>query len=214
MDHSSRALAAAGALFFDEAGRVLLVEPTYKPYWEIPGGAVEHGETPSQACRREVEEELGLVREPGRLLVVDWAPRDGEDRVLFVFEGGLITTDDHIVLRAEELKACEFVTPAEAARRLFPDSRAGWASAASAGIRRDPLPRTRRSGVDPFHERRRSAASTRPMTPSTAGHTGAVCATRNPTTSSSRPRRANALRCLAAPVPSSSNRSIPAVTLS
>ena len=120
MDHSSRALAAAGALFFDETGRVLLVEPTYKPYWEIPGGAVEHGETPSQACRREVEEELGLVREPGRLLVVDWAPRDGEDRVLFVFEGGLITADDHIVLRAEELKACEFVTPDEAARRLVP----------------------------------------------------------------------------------------------
>ena len=30
----------AGVLFTDEAGRVLLVEPTYKDYWEIPGGAV------------------------------------------------------------------------------------------------------------------------------------------------------------------------------
>jgi hypothetical protein len=29
---------SAGVLFFDEAGRLLIVEPTYKPNWEIPGG--------------------------------------------------------------------------------------------------------------------------------------------------------------------------------
>ncbi|MET9226669.1 NUDIX hydrolase [Lentzea sp. NPDC003310] len=120
MDRSSRALSAAGALFFDEAGRLLLVEPTYKPHWEIPGGAVEHGETPSEACRREVEEELGLVREPGRLLVADWAPRDGEDRVLFVFEGGLLTAADEIRLQAEELRSYAFVPPLEAGDRLIP----------------------------------------------------------------------------------------------
>ncbi|MGW6244366.1 NUDIX domain-containing protein [Streptomyces roseolus] len=32
---------AAGVLFFDDAGRVLLVDPVYKEPWEIPGGAVE-----------------------------------------------------------------------------------------------------------------------------------------------------------------------------
>ncbi|WP_434442290.1 NUDIX domain-containing protein [Lentzea sp. E54] len=120
MDHSSRALAAAGALFFDEAGRVLLVEPTYKPHWEIPGGVVERGETPLEACRREVEEELGLVRDPGRLLVVDWAPDGSDERVLFVFEGGLITADDHIRLQAEELRRYEFVPPHQAGQRLIP----------------------------------------------------------------------------------------------
>ena len=31
---------AAGVLFRDHDGRVLLVEPVYKDYWEIPG-AVE-----------------------------------------------------------------------------------------------------------------------------------------------------------------------------
>ncbi|GHH55540.1 NUDIX domain-containing protein [Lentzea cavernae] len=120
MDHTSRALSAAGALFFDEAGRLLLVEPTYKPDWEIPGGAIERGETPSEACRREIEEELGLAREPGRLLVADWAPRDGEDRVLFVFEGGLITAADEIRLQAEELRSYEFVPPPLAGERLIP----------------------------------------------------------------------------------------------
>jgi ADP-ribose pyrophosphatase YjhB (NUDIX family) len=120
VDHSSRAISAAGALFFDAAGRLLLVEPTYKPQWEIPGGVIEHGETPSEACRREVGEELGLLREPGRLLVVDWAPQGDQDRVLFVFEGGLLTADDHIQLQAEELKAYEFVPPDQAVPRLVP----------------------------------------------------------------------------------------------
>jgi 8-oxo-dGTP diphosphatase len=49
---------SAGALFVDEYDRVLLVEPTYKSYWDIPGGYVEPGESPLAACAREVHEEL------------------------------------------------------------------------------------------------------------------------------------------------------------
>ena len=51
---------AAGALFSDESGRVLLVKPTYKKTWDIPGGYVEPGESPRAACIREIREELGL----------------------------------------------------------------------------------------------------------------------------------------------------------
>lgn len=117
---SSRAISAAGALFFDEAGRLLLVEPTYKPNWEIPGGVVEQGETPTEACRREVAEELGLHREPGRLLVVDWAPHQNDDRILFVFDGGTLSNSTEIRLQADELKSYEFVTSERAAERLIP----------------------------------------------------------------------------------------------
>jgi 8-oxo-dGTP pyrophosphatase MutT (NUDIX family) len=63
---------ASGALFRDGAGCVLLVEPTYKDNWEVPGGAVEQEESPTAACRREVLEELGLDRPGGRVLAVDW----------------------------------------------------------------------------------------------------------------------------------------------
>ncbi|GFM95681.1 hypothetical protein Sfulv_04920 [Streptomyces fulvorobeus] len=68
---------AAGVLFFDEEDRVLLVDPTYKPGWEFPGGVVEPGEAPAQAGIREVAEELGLhLTTVPRLLLVDWeAPR-------------------------------------------------------------------------------------------------------------------------------------------
>ena len=81
---------AAGALFCDDTGRVLLVKPTYKEGWDLPSGYVEPGETPSEGCEREINEELGLVLRVGPLLVVDWAPSPNEgDKVLFIFEGRL-----------------------------------------------------------------------------------------------------------------------------
>jgi 8-oxo-dGTP diphosphatase len=116
-------LSAAGALILDEAGRVLLVEPNYKDHWEIPGGIIEVGETPSQGCAREIAEELGLTREPGRLLVVDWAPHpELGDRVLFVFDGGVLIKPDiaAIHLQPEELDSYEFLEPADALDRLIP----------------------------------------------------------------------------------------------
>lgn len=65
---------AAGVLFRDPTGRVLLVEPTYKDHWELPGGCVEADESPFAAAARETDEELGLAVRPGRLLIVDWVP--------------------------------------------------------------------------------------------------------------------------------------------
>src|SRR5437016_12465021 len=86
----------AAVLFTDPAGHVLLVEPTYKDHWEIPGGAVDADESPYAAACREVKEELGLSRPPGQLLVVDWVPpRPGRtEGLMMVFDGGVLTTDD------------------------------------------------------------------------------------------------------------------------
>lgn len=102
---------AAGALFFDAEGRVLLVKPTYKDGWDIPGGYVEPDETPLEACRREVREELGLDPDIHQLLVTDWAPSEAEgDKLLFVFDGGTLTPTqlDTITLPDDELEAWDF----------------------------------------------------------------------------------------------------------
>ena len=63
----SRAYVAAGVSFFDDADRIPLVQPTYRDYWDIPGGYIETGETPAQAAAREVREELGIESDYARL---------------------------------------------------------------------------------------------------------------------------------------------------
>ena len=82
----------AAVLLRDDDGRVLLVEPAYKDYWELPGGAVDADESPYDAAARELKEELGLPVAPERLLVVDWVPpRTGRtEGVMFVYDGGVV----------------------------------------------------------------------------------------------------------------------------
>jgi 8-oxo-dGTP diphosphatase len=102
----ARPFVAAGALILDDAGRVLLVHPTYKDGWDIPGGYVEGAESPRAACLREIREELGLTLEVGNLLVVDWAPAAHEgDKILFIFDGGVLNGEhlSHISLPRGEL---------------------------------------------------------------------------------------------------------------
>ena len=101
---------AAGALIRDAQGRILLVKPSYKDGWDIPGGYVEPGESPAAACQRELREELGLDRAPGRLLLVDWAPHPAEgDKLLFVFDGGTVEESSGIRPDGVELAEVRFV---------------------------------------------------------------------------------------------------------
>jgi 8-oxo-dGTP diphosphatase len=104
---------AAGALFRDVAGRVLLVEPTYKQTWELPGGAVEEEESPTAACRREVVEELGLDRPVGRVLAIDWVASRPErpEGLMLVYDDGVLADADitAIQLQADELASYAFV---------------------------------------------------------------------------------------------------------
>jgi 8-oxo-dGTP diphosphatase len=107
---------SAGAVFVDDAGAVLMVRPTYKAYWEVPGGYVEPGESPLAGCVREIREELGINPPIGRLLVVDWAPAEGEgDKLLFLFDGGTLSvpTLERIELQEAELDQHAYVAAAD-----------------------------------------------------------------------------------------------------
>jgi ADP-ribose pyrophosphatase YjhB (NUDIX family) len=112
----------AGALFTDQAGQALLVKPIYKREWEVPGGAVEADESPRAATAREIEEELGLVVTPGRLLVVDWVPaRDGRtEGLMLVFDGGVLTPAQTGTIRlpADELRSWAWCDQQQAEQRL------------------------------------------------------------------------------------------------
>ncbi len=113
---------AAGLLIRDGHDHVLMVRPTYKDGWDIPGGYVEPGETPTEACTREAHEELGLDLSAGALLVADWAPHPAEgDKLLFVFDGGTLTKEDpQPVPDGVEIAEARFWPP-EALASLTPD---------------------------------------------------------------------------------------------
>ena len=112
----------AGLVSRDEEGRVLLVQPTYKPSWEIPGGNVEAGESPAAAAGREIVEELGIEIEVGRLLVVDWLPvrPPKTEGVMILFDGGVLTdaVTRRFVLPADELMAWRFFARSEVGQVL------------------------------------------------------------------------------------------------
>ncbi|MEV5872879.1 NUDIX hydrolase [Streptomyces sp. NPDC052101] len=100
-----RVLAGAAALFRDAEGRVLLVEPNYREGWALPGGTIEsdHGETPRQGARRETLEEIGLDRELGRLLAVDWVHGTARPPlVAYLYDGGVLTETDLKAIRLQE----------------------------------------------------------------------------------------------------------------
>ena len=110
----AHARVASGVLFFDAEGRILLVRPSYKPGWDLPGGYVESGETPTQAAVREVQEELGITPPIGPLLVADWAPAADEgDKLLFIFDGGELASEhrDRIELDPAEIAGYAFHDP-------------------------------------------------------------------------------------------------------
>ncbi|MEV6652496.1 NUDIX domain-containing protein [Streptomyces sp. NPDC051219] len=114
---------AAGVLLFDEHDRVLLVDPTYKPGWEFPGGVVERGEAPARAGMREVAEEIGFqLDQVPRLLVVDWEPPrpPGFGGLRLLFDGGRLDSEQarSLLLPCAELRGWRFVTEEEASGLL------------------------------------------------------------------------------------------------
>lgn len=126
----------AHALVQDEAGRVLLCEPSFKVDFELPGGLVEPGESPRAACEREMVEEMGFSPLVGRVLVVDWLrPYLGwEDAVELVFRAATVTEDQKAAMRADgrEILALHWIDPSQAPELMTPFGAARLASAVRA----------------------------------------------------------------------------------
>jgi 8-oxo-dGTP pyrophosphatase MutT (NUDIX family) len=118
-------------MIFDRDGRLLILKPTYKKGWTIPGGVMEAGgETPWRACQREVSEETGLQVTRGRLACVDFRPprpqrapepgRPGKPArpggLRFLFDCGAFGPQalESIVLQAEEISESRLLPRSEA----------------------------------------------------------------------------------------------------
>jgi 8-oxo-dGTP pyrophosphatase MutT (NUDIX family) len=103
---------SAASLIRDPQGRLLVLKPTYRPEWLMAGGHVEPGESPREACVREIREELGLDLVVGRLLTIDHLGPSNDGVVLAPEEV------EQITLQEEELSEWRFVAPEEAEQLL------------------------------------------------------------------------------------------------
>ena len=66
-----KTIEVVAAVIFDERGRVFATQRGYgewKDWWEFPGGKIEANETPQQALKREIREELAAEIEVGELM--------------------------------------------------------------------------------------------------------------------------------------------------
>ena len=114
---------SCGAILLDDQERLLILKPTYKSGWTIPGGIMEDdGETPWEACQREVLEETGLTVESGRLVAVDTRGADDDEPlgVRFLFHCGTLSQDQiaHLTVQPEEVSAARFADLDEAKKLL------------------------------------------------------------------------------------------------
>jgi 8-oxo-dGTP pyrophosphatase MutT (NUDIX family) len=116
-----RKRAISQMLVRDPDQRVLLCRLTYKQDWDLPGGVVEVGESPQLAVSREVEEELALTIEAGRLLLTDWLPpwSGWDDALCLVFDGGEHDPSllEDVVRQEREIRETAFCTVDEVRER-------------------------------------------------------------------------------------------------
>ena len=98
-DDGRRRAAVAQVLLYDEEGRACFLitrrAATLRKHtgqWALPGGRLDAGETAERAALRELQEEVGLVLEAGRVLgaLDDYGTRSGFIITPVVVWGGLV----------------------------------------------------------------------------------------------------------------------------
>src|SRR5215207_362568 len=128
-------------------GALLLVrhqKPERNPYWVLPGGRLEPGETIPQCAEREISEETGLSARFSRLLYVSEFLREGRHTVDITVrmapegdEEAVLGSDPEVAPGSEptlrelrwvsqdELRGIDLL-PAHIKARLLEDAAGGW----------------------------------------------------------------------------------------
>lgn len=80
-----------GVVLLDDQQRLLLLRQNNRPFWVLPGGTLEPGESLSQCAIRELKEETNLDISIGPLISLgDFLPDDGRHVIDVVFMGTLL----------------------------------------------------------------------------------------------------------------------------
>ena len=103
----------SGVLFFNNKGELLVLKPSYKDGYEIPGGSIELDESPRKAVLREVEEEIGIdvySSEIAKLLCVDYqdAVEPKTESIMFIFDGGILSDEKLSQIKVDGKEIIDF----------------------------------------------------------------------------------------------------------
>jgi 8-oxo-dGTP diphosphatase len=113
---------ASGAIIYDSYGKILIVKPSYKNCWHLPGGVIEEFESPYSACVREVKEETNLSIVPKKLKAINHLGIESEkvDALVFIFDCGSICQYEKESIRvpAQEIEEYRFIDNREIAQYL------------------------------------------------------------------------------------------------
>ena len=119
-----RVPASAGALLRDGDGRILILKPTYKSGWTVPGARSRRtGSRPGRGAGARWPRRPGSTVTSGRLACVDFLrPRAGPARAASgscsTAASSTPTGRDRLVLQAEEISEARWVAPDEAVHLL------------------------------------------------------------------------------------------------
>ncbi|EKE10890.1 MAG: NUDIX hydrolase [uncultured bacterium] len=117
---------ASGVVIFNEFGEVLLVKPTYKNHWSVPGGVIDKDESPRDAAIRETKEEINIELKKCDLLCIDYmSPRDSgfstkDENMQFIFYGGILSNEEinQIQIPKEEIGEFGFFSKDESLKQV------------------------------------------------------------------------------------------------
>lgn len=104
---------SAYALIKNSKGKILMIRDGRCKHvqWELPGGGLEVGESPQQAAKREVREEVGYTITCKQLLFTEttymFRKNTFSQCLIFVFEARLLSKKQHRQKLAEKNEICE-----------------------------------------------------------------------------------------------------------
>lgn len=104
---------SANVMIENQAGQLLVVKSGYKPYWSLPGGWIDEGESPRQAAIRELQEEISYSINQSEIDLVRVIHRKSAAAIThqFVFAlNHLISVDTNFQLQASEIDDCQWVS--------------------------------------------------------------------------------------------------------
>ena len=99
---------AAWVIIKNTQWQILVLKTSYKETWEIPWWVTEKWESPAECAKREVLEEIWVHIEVWNLLVLEYLKTDIDDCLMFLFDWGILKSDD-IIIDNKEIVEARFV---------------------------------------------------------------------------------------------------------